>query len=85
MPVTESAAAGIVLRTLDAAIATHQRVRGLDLTAVTAAAAAMAAALGSGRKYWRSATVAAPGTRSTWSPSSSAGSSGNERGLPRWR
>ena len=50
MPVTESAAAGIVLRTLDAAIATHQRVRGLDLTAVTAAAAAMAAALGSGRK-----------------------------------
>ena len=50
MPVTESAAAGIVLRTLDAAIATHQRVRGLDLTAVTAAAAAMAVALGSGRK-----------------------------------
>ena len=50
MPVTESAAAGIVLRTLDAAIATHQRVRGLDLTAVTAAAAAMAAAVGSGRK-----------------------------------
>jgi D-sedoheptulose 7-phosphate isomerase len=50
MPVTESAAAGIVLRTLDAAIATHQRVRGLDLTAVTAAAAAMAVALGSGHK-----------------------------------
>jgi len=50
MPVTESAAAGIVLRTLDAAIATHQRVRGLDLTAVTAAAAAMARAVGSGRK-----------------------------------
>ena len=50
MPVTESAAAGIVLRTLDAAIATHQRVRGLDLTAVTAAAAAMASAVRSGRK-----------------------------------
>ena len=50
MPVTESAAAGIVLRTLDAAIATHQRVRGLDLTAVTAAAAAMAKAVVSGRK-----------------------------------
>lgn len=50
MPVTDSAAAGIVLRTLDAAIATHQRVRGLDLTAVTAAAAAMAKAVGSGRK-----------------------------------
>ena len=50
MPVTESAAAGIVLRTLDAAIATHQRVRGLDLTAVTAAAAALARAVGSGRK-----------------------------------
>ncbi len=37
-------------RTLDAAIDTHRRVRGLDLTAVATAATAIAAALESGAK-----------------------------------
>jgi phosphoheptose isomerase len=43
-------AVSIVARTLDAAIAVHQRVRALDLTPVALAADAMAAAFASGRK-----------------------------------
>ena len=40
----------IVSRTLDAAIETHRRVRGLDLTAVVTAASAIVAALQAGGK-----------------------------------
>jgi D-sedoheptulose 7-phosphate isomerase len=45
-----SAAVSIVSRTLDAAIAAHQRVRGLDLARVAAAGEALKTALTSGRK-----------------------------------
>jgi D-sedoheptulose 7-phosphate isomerase len=51
MPQTKaSAAVSIVSRTLDAAIAAHQRVRGLDLARVAAAGEALKTALTSGRK-----------------------------------
>jgi D-sedoheptulose 7-phosphate isomerase len=51
MPTIDGGAAvSIVSRTLDAAIETHRRVRGLDLTAVAAAATTIAAAFESGRK-----------------------------------
>ena len=59
-------AAAIVERTLDAAIAVHQRVRGLDLAAVARrreridGRGAIRAA-----SCWRSATAAAPPMRST--------------------
>jgi phosphoheptose isomerase len=46
----DGAAVSIVSRTLDAAIETHRRVRGLDLTAVVTAAAAIVAALHAGGK-----------------------------------
>jgi D-sedoheptulose 7-phosphate isomerase len=49
-PIDGGAALSIVLRTLDAAIDTHRRVRGLDLGVVAAAASDIAGALGSGRK-----------------------------------
>jgi len=49
-PIDGGAAALIVMRTLDAAIDTHQRVRGLDLGTVATAASIIASALGSGRK-----------------------------------
>ena len=49
-PIDGGAALSIVLRTLDAAIDTHRRVRGLDLGVVAAAASEIAGALGSGRK-----------------------------------
>jgi phosphoheptose isomerase len=45
-----SRAAAIVERTLDAAIAVHQRVRGLDLSRVVEAGEIMKAAVRSGRK-----------------------------------
>jgi D-sedoheptulose 7-phosphate isomerase len=48
-PIDGGAAISIVTRTLDAAIDTHRRVRGLDLTAVATAASVIASALGSGR------------------------------------
>lgn len=47
---TASSTLGIVERTLDAAIAVHQRVRGLDLSAVAEAAEIMKTALRSGGK-----------------------------------
>lgn len=47
---TAAAAVAVVARTLDAAIETHQRVRGLDLTNVAAAAAAISNALAAGGK-----------------------------------
>jgi phosphoheptose isomerase len=43
-------ATAIVVRTLDDAVALHQRVRGLDLSAVASAGAALAAAVRSGHK-----------------------------------
>jgi phosphoheptose isomerase len=43
-------ATAIVTRTLDDAIALHQRVRGLDLTAVTTAAAMLSTAVRTGHK-----------------------------------
>jgi phosphoheptose isomerase len=46
----QRAAAAIVERTLEAAIAVHQRVRGLDLASVAEAGAIMKVALRSGRK-----------------------------------
>jgi D-sedoheptulose 7-phosphate isomerase len=49
-PIDAGAAASIVARTLDAAIALHQQVRGLDVTPVARAATLMAAAFGTGRK-----------------------------------
>lgn len=49
-PIDGGGAVAIVTRTLDAAIDTHRRVRGLDLTAVATAASTIASALGSGRK-----------------------------------
>lgn len=49
-PIDGGAAVSIVMRTLDAAIDTHRRVRALDLGAVATAAAVIAGALGSGRK-----------------------------------
>jgi D-sedoheptulose 7-phosphate isomerase len=45
-----SSGLGIVERTLDAAIAAHQRMRGLDLAAVAEAAEVMKTAVRSGRK-----------------------------------
>ena len=50
MPIDGGAALSVVTRTLDAAIETHRRVRGLDLTAVVTAAAAIVAALHAGGK-----------------------------------
>jgi phosphoheptose isomerase len=50
MPIDGSAALSIVSRTLDRAIDTHRRVRGLDLTAVATAATSIATALESGAK-----------------------------------
>ncbi len=49
-PIDVGAAVSTVTRTLDAAIDTHRRVRGLDLTAVATAAATIGSALASGRK-----------------------------------
>jgi phosphoheptose isomerase len=49
-PIDGGAAVSIVSRTLDAAIETHRRVRGLDLTAVATAATAIATAFESGGK-----------------------------------
>jgi phosphoheptose isomerase len=49
-PIDGGAAVSIVTRTLDAAIDTHRRVRGLDLGVVATAASAIASAFGSGRK-----------------------------------
>jgi D-sedoheptulose 7-phosphate isomerase len=49
-PIDGGAAVSLVMRTLDAAIDTHRRVRSLDLGSVAAAAAIMAGALGSGQK-----------------------------------
>ena len=49
-PIDRGAAVSIVMRTLDAAIDTHRRLRGLDLGAVATAASILASALGSGRK-----------------------------------
>jgi phosphoheptose isomerase len=49
-PIDGGAAVSIVTRTLDAAIDTHRRVRGLDLGVVATAASAIANAFGSGRK-----------------------------------
>jgi D-sedoheptulose 7-phosphate isomerase len=49
-PIDAAAAVGIVARSLDAAIALHQRVRGLDLGPVATAAREMRSALGSGGK-----------------------------------
>jgi D-sedoheptulose 7-phosphate isomerase len=49
-PIDGGAAVSIVMRTLDAAIDTHRRVRELDLGSVATAAAVIAGALGSGRK-----------------------------------
>jgi phosphoheptose isomerase len=49
-PIDGGAARSIVMRTLDAAIDTHRRVRALDLGVVAEAASAIASALGSGRK-----------------------------------
>jgi D-sedoheptulose 7-phosphate isomerase len=49
-PIEGGAALSIVMRTLDAAIETHRRVRALDLGAVAASASVIAGALGSGRK-----------------------------------
>ncbi len=43
-------ASAILMRTLDDAIALHQRVRGLDLTAVTTAAAILSSAVRTGHK-----------------------------------
>jgi D-sedoheptulose 7-phosphate isomerase len=51
MPSTDSrTAASIAARTLDAAIAAHQRMRGLDLARVAAAGELLKVALASGRK-----------------------------------
>jgi D-sedoheptulose 7-phosphate isomerase len=51
MPLIDNGAAlAIVTRTLDDAIEAHRRVRGLDLTAVSAAAAAIAGSLAAGGK-----------------------------------
>jgi phosphoheptose isomerase len=51
MPPSDGGAArSIVMRTLDAAIDTHRRVRALDPGVVAEAASAIASALGSGRK-----------------------------------
>ena len=52
-PIDGGAAVPIVMRTLDAAIDTHRRVRALDLGAVATAATVIAGALGSGRKLLR--------------------------------
>jgi D-sedoheptulose 7-phosphate isomerase len=49
-PIDGGEAVAVVARTLDAAIETHRRVRGLDLTAVAAAASTMARALAAGGK-----------------------------------
>ena len=49
-PIDGDAALSIVSRTLDAAIDTHTRVRGLDLTVVATAATSIATALESGAK-----------------------------------
>jgi phosphoheptose isomerase len=49
-PIDAGTAVSIVARTLDAAIALHQRVRGLDLAPVARAAETMASALAAGRK-----------------------------------
>jgi phosphoheptose isomerase len=49
-PIDGGAAMAIVTRTLDAAIETHRRVRGLDLAAVGLAASAIVEALAAGRK-----------------------------------
>ena len=49
-PIDVGAAVATVTRTLDAAIDTHRRVRGLDLGVVAAAASDIAGALESGRK-----------------------------------
>jgi len=49
-PIDGGAAVAIVTRTLDAAIDTHRRVRGLDLEVVATAASAIAGALESGGK-----------------------------------
>jgi phosphoheptose isomerase len=49
-PIDGGAAVSIVTRTLDAAIDTHRRVRGLDLGVVATAASAIASAFGSGQK-----------------------------------
>jgi len=49
-PIDGGVAESIVTRTLDAAIDTHRRVRGLGVTAVVAAASAILSALGSGKK-----------------------------------
>jgi phosphoheptose isomerase len=49
-PIDGGGAVSIVTRTLDAAIDSHRRVRGLDLTPVVAAASAIVSALGSGKK-----------------------------------
>jgi D-sedoheptulose 7-phosphate isomerase len=48
-PLDAGAAASIVARTLEAAAALHQRVRGMDLTPVARAAAAISDALTAGR------------------------------------
>jgi D-sedoheptulose 7-phosphate isomerase len=51
MPLIDNGAAlAIVIRTLDDAIEAHRRVRGLDLTAVSAAGAAIAKSLAAGGK-----------------------------------
>ena len=84
-PIEDGAAVSIVMRTLDGAIDTHRRVRALDLGSVTTAAAIIGGALGSGASSWRSATAAAPATRSTWWRSSSAGFRRSGRDLPRSR
>jgi D-sedoheptulose 7-phosphate isomerase len=47
---TARAAASIVTRTLDAAVAAHQRMRGVDLAGVAAAGDALRVALTSGKK-----------------------------------
>jgi D-sedoheptulose 7-phosphate isomerase len=50
MPSSDDGAVAIVSRTLDAAIDTHRRVRGLDLTVVATAAAALTTAFHNGGK-----------------------------------
>lgn len=49
-PIDRGAAVSVVTRTLDAAIDTHRRVRGLDVGVVVTAASTIASALAAGRK-----------------------------------
>jgi D-sedoheptulose 7-phosphate isomerase len=49
-PIEGGAAVSVVARTLDAAIETHRRMRGQDLTAVGSAASVIASALAAGHK-----------------------------------